>query len=122
MAVDWGSIEETFIVWRIEGSYNIREFQTAYSVLSSMIRSKNYPIDTIVDLRMASQNVELLPQALAYHRRNKPHNVHRTIILYHNDFWQRNIALLENFYPRLFQNLIFTNSVDEAYILVLPAA
>jgi hypothetical protein len=122
IAVDWGSVEETFIVWRIEGNYSIREFQIAYNMVKNMALSKNYPIDTIVDLRLTQPQLDLLPQALNYHQRNNPHNIQRTIILYHDDFWQRNFRLLENFFPNLTQNLIFTSSVDEAYLLVLPAA
>lgn len=122
IAVDWGSVEETFVVWRFEGSNSLREFQIAYTIMTKMVSSKNYPVDAIIDLRMASLQTNLLPDALAFHERHSPKNIHRTIIIHHSDFWQRSLLLLENFYPGLSHNLFFTSSVDEAYLLVLPAA
>ena len=122
IAVDWGSVEETFVVWRFEGNNSLREFQLAYIIMKKMVSSKNYPIDVIIDLRMAKLQTKLLPPALAFHERHCPQNIHRTILLHHNDFWQRNLRLMENFHPGLSHNLIFTTSVDEAYLLVLPAA
>lgn len=122
IAVDWGSIEETFVVWRIEGLCSLREYQEAHIQSNKMISSKNYPVDIIVDIRMALPQLEHLPSLINMHRRKQAKNLGKTILLGHNDYWQRLFILLENFYPKILQEFIFTSSVDEAYLLVLPAA
>jgi hypothetical protein len=122
IAVDWGSLDETFLVWRIEGNWTLAEFQATHFLSSRMIASKAYPVDVIVDIRTAGLQTNFLAAVLEIHRYQSPKNVGKTIILYYNDFIRRMFTLVENFYPRFSKDFIFTVSVDEAYLLVLPAA
>jgi hypothetical protein len=122
IAVDWGSVEETFIVWRIEGSWQLPEFQAAHSLSYRLISSKAYPVDVIIDIRMAGFQTEHLATVLELHRSHSPQNVGKTIIIRQSDFMRRIFALLDNFLPDFSNAFIFTDSVDEAYTLVLPAA
>jgi hypothetical protein len=122
IAVDWGSVEETFIIWRFENMWLLSEFQAAHSLSSKMISSKAYPIDIIIDIRRLHFQSRFLHAALEIHRQQSPKNIGKTIILRQNDFMQNIFRLLDNFYPNFSKDFIFTDSVDVAYTLVLPAA
>jgi hypothetical protein len=122
IAVDWGSVEETFVVWRMEGNWNLPEFQASHSLSSIMISSKAYPVDVIIDIRTVNFQSQLLTDVVNIHRYQSPKNVGKTVILHQSDFMQRVFHLLDNFYPGFSNDFIFTASVDEAYLLVLPAA
>jgi hypothetical protein len=122
IAVDWGSLEETFVVWRMEGNWNLPEFQANHFLSSKMISSKNHPVDVIIDIRTVVFQSHLLSAVFHIHRHQSPENVGKTVIIYPSDFMQRVFHLLDNFYPGFSNDFIFTASVDEAYLLVLPAA
>jgi hypothetical protein len=107
IAVDWGSVEETFIVWRIEGHWQLPEFLNAHSLSSSLISSKGYPVDVIIDIRMAGFQIEHLKTVLELHRRHSPKNIGKTIIIRQSDFMRRIFQLLDNFLP-IFQRISFS--------------
>lgn len=119
IAVDWGSVEETFLVWRIEGRTSFHDYQRAYEMSHRLISKKDYFVDMIVDLRMGDSDLQILPRALAYHQNHCPDKLNRIIMIVPDVFLQRHFRMVEDFFGILLSNCIFAFSVDEAYSFVL---
>jgi hypothetical protein len=119
ITVDWGDFEETILIWKIEGSWNIEDYLTARDDALQMVQQRAAVIvDVIADLRRSA----LLPQNIAWVIRDSlevaQFNRGVVAVITPTSYWTQLVKTLQKTYFRTVKfSIYFVNTVDEAYAL-----
>lgn len=120
-SVDWGNIEETILVAKIELRWTYEDYQQEFPGIIEALHSKDHTVDMIVDVRKAIINppnlIGICRDALTQLTRFES----RIVVITNSQFWQTLYTTIERMTPRLAMDIYFTRSVDEAYNLLEEA-
>lgn len=117
--VSWGNDEETLIVWKLLGRWEIEDFLEAVDLTRMMLDHVAGQVNVIVDRRRSMD----VPAGLMVHARNAmkiiPQKVNLTIVIGASPLWLKLYGLMMQTYRGKGSSaLYFVDTVDQAYSLV----
>ncbi|QPC83203.1 hypothetical protein G4Y79_02165 [Phototrophicus methaneseepsis] len=121
LSVDWGNIEETFIVVKLDLRWSYDDYQQAIALVLQGIRSKNHPVDVIIDVRKAMSNPPNLIGICRDAITKFSHFDTRIVVISNSLFWQTLYSTVQRMMPNMVVDICFTASVDESYTLIEEA-
>jgi hypothetical protein len=119
IAIDWGDVNETFLVMSIKGSWTSKELIEIVAKTNDLVSSKPYPVHLLVDAHDAGNlpvdAMRLIPTLV----RQRPSNSGETIIITQNNIWQNMWNILQPAIRYLNKNdLRFVTNANDAYDLL----
>jgi hypothetical protein len=120
ITVDWGDFEETILIWKIEGNWNIDDYLAARDYALIMVQHRaGVIVDVIADMRRSA----LMPQNIAWVIRDSleiaQFNRGVVAVITPTSYWTQLVKTLQKTYFRTVKfPIYFVNTVDEAYELV----
>jgi|GEM_PF-6887374 len=121
ITVDWGNYEETIIILRVEGQWQLPSFNLATQQIGRMAVSKSGRVDLLIDIRLADPAPAQIARKINHDIEHRMPNIQQIIAIATPE-QQNSLAIIANFYPRLKQEILFAASVELAYQLVYAAA
>jgi len=118
--IDWGNIEKTILIWTCDTEWTAEEYYDAVRVTKSLIESKSYDVDVMVDMQFNRMRPTMILQLAKFGLRNRAQNVGTVVLIYRNSFW----LFLEETLQRIFAhelNFMFAEDANEAYQLLTEA-
>ncbi len=118
----WGDLDQTYLVVAFRDIWTSDQFVTMVATLSSNIRNANQSVNCIIDLRYSGVPPMSILGAVTSAVRQRSNNLGRVIVVSQSNIWKR---LYDAFIYKKQDHrmdLIFVNSMDEAYPLILAAS
>lgn len=119
--IDWGNLEQTILIWTCETEWTTEEYYEAVRESKSLIESKSYDVDVMVDMQFNRMRPTMILQLVKYGLRNRAQNVGTVILIYSNSFW----LFMEETLKRVLAgelNFMFAQDANEAYQILAKAA
>lgn len=120
--VDWGDLDESLIIWEITGKWSTSVLEQAIHKTFEMMRSKQHAVELIVDARRAHGIPQGAMRLLCVFFKQHPDNLHTVAWICMSSLWKTMWEMAERSYGVSEVNVVFVNTVDEAYQAVEPHA
>lgn len=121
ITVDWGSVDETFIVFKIEGKWTLSEYVKASQRAIAMLGEKPYCVNIIIDMQRAAPPPLGILNVGVQMGQKVPADAGIMVVLSKNRLWRTIINTIRHVHGVSaieHLDLHFTSSVNEAYSLV----
>ena len=118
MQLDWGDIEQTYIVWNFEHGWTWEECIASSCELRDMVAEKANDVNVILDLRDSHQPfgmTEHLPELQA----NLPHNINMAIVIAERGLVYGMYKFIDSLDREIAAHIRFVRTVDEAYHMLM---
>lgn len=116
--VDWGNLEESLLVWKIDDDNTIADLEAAFTQSQMMLLQKDHILHWFVDVQRVSYVDEALLCTLYTCIMHRSKNLQRTVIISQNPLWRSFWTSLLGGDSMLHAQVFFVSSANDAYHLV----
>jgi hypothetical protein len=114
ITVEWGNAEQTIIVIRYEGRWDVKDVHAGLDKVFDMLGTVDHTVDSIVDMSQSKSSPTNLLAAAGRVERKAP-NTGRTVIVNVNTYLKAIADIARYVAPKTVGRTYFVKSLEEAY-------